>query len=200
MASFDDVAQAVTVARLSGATDIALLHCVSAYPVPRGSENLQAIDTLHRSFHLPAGLSDHGDDAFAVPIAIAYGACIYERHFVLDGDTDAIDAPVSSTASQFAAIVRDAERARKSLGDGLKCCLPAEAVNVVPSRRSLYTRVALTAGTIIEPCHLAALRPGNGIDANELPHLVGCRLDCDLPAGTAIRLAHLAPLAEQRSA
>jgi sialic acid synthase SpsE len=200
MASMDEVAHAVTVARLAGATDLALLHCVSAYPVPRGSENLQAIDTLRRSFNLPAGLSDHGDDTFAVPIAVACGASIYERHFVLDGDSNAIDAPVSSTAHQFAAIVSDAGRARTCLGDGLKTCMPAEARNVVPSRRSLYTRIALAAGTVIEPWHLVALRPGNGIDANELSHLVGCRVDRDLPAGTAIALSHLAPLAERRRA
>ena len=37
---------AVAVARRAGATSIALLHCVSAYPVPVGSENLRAIATL----------------------------------------------------------------------------------------------------------------------------------------------------------
>ena len=55
----------VACARLGGAAGIALLHCVSAYPVPRGSENLRAIATLADAFRVPVGLSDHGDDAFA---------------------------------------------------------------------------------------------------------------------------------------
>src|SRR4029079_5913956 len=45
MATLAEVQHALAVARDAGADQIALLHCVSAYPVPRGSENLQAIDT-----------------------------------------------------------------------------------------------------------------------------------------------------------
>ena len=43
-----EVSDAVAVARRAGATSIAVLHCVSAYPVPAGSENLRAIATLAR--------------------------------------------------------------------------------------------------------------------------------------------------------
>ena len=198
MASFDEVAHAVTVARVAGARELALLQCVSAYPIPRGSENLQVIETLRRAFNLPVGLSDHGADTFAVPIAVAYGACIYERHFVLEGDTEAIDAPVSSTPQQFQAIVIDAERARSSLGDGVKVCGPAEAVNLVGSRRSLHARVAIPAGTVIEPWHLVALRPGTGLDPNRMSDLVGCMVTCDVPAGAAIRLEYFETLEDER--
>ena len=90
MASLEDVSAAVATARLSGATQIALLHCVSAYPVPQGSENLLAIDTLGQAFETPVGLSDHASDTFGVPMAVGFGASIYERHFVLTGDDDAI--------------------------------------------------------------------------------------------------------------
>lgn len=200
MATFDEIAHAVTAARLAGARDLALLHCVSAYPVPRGSENLQAIDTLHRSFHVPVGLSDHGADACAVPIAVALGACIYERHFVLPGDREAIDVPVSGDPAQFSAIVADAARARLSLGDGDLVCAPAEAPNRVPSRRALYTRTALSAGTVLEPHHLIALRPGSGIEPNRLDAIVGRVLLEDLPSGVAIAEPHLIRARERRSA
>lgn len=201
MATFDEVAHAVTVARLAGARELALLQCISAYPVPRGSENLQVIDTLRRSFRLPVGLSDHGADAFAVPIAVAYGACIYERHFIREGDTDAIDAPVSSTPQQFEAIVGAAERARAALGDGVKVCDPAEAVNLIASRRSLHARMPIPAGSVIEPWHLVALRPGTGLHPNRISDLVGCIATCDVPAGAAIRLEHVEmPRDERRSA
>jgi sialic acid synthase SpsE len=191
MASFDEVAHAVTIARLAGAREVALLHCVSAYPVPEGAENLQVIDTLRRSFNVPAGLSDHAPDTFSVAIAVTYGACIYERHLVLEGDSQAIDAAVSSTPQELVAVASCAARALLSLGDGVKACLPSEAPNVVPSRRSLYTRTALQRGTTIEPSHLVALRPGNALSPNRLPELVGRVLACNLPAGAALRLEHL---------
>ena len=76
--------------------DVALLHCVSAYPVPEGSENLRAIATLADAFNLPVGLSDHGADTSAWPLAVALGASIYERHIVLSGNDGSIDAAVSS--------------------------------------------------------------------------------------------------------
>ena len=50
MSGLEEVRDAVAVARRAGATSIAVLHCVSAYPVPSGSENLRAIATLTREF------------------------------------------------------------------------------------------------------------------------------------------------------
>src|SRR5438477_10444177 len=60
MASLAETAHAVARATLAGAAHLALLHCVSAYPVPPGSENLSAIATLRGAFDRPVGLSDHG--------------------------------------------------------------------------------------------------------------------------------------------
>src|SRR5262249_23035608 len=118
MASLAEVGHAVDVARRAGAAQLALLHCVSAYPVPAGSENLRAIATLARTFLLPVGLSDHGADERAVPIALALGASLYERHLMLDDDLDAVDAAVSSTPGRFAALVQAAADASRALGSG----------------------------------------------------------------------------------
>ena len=200
MATLSEVSHAMATARLAGATQIALLHCVSAYPVPPGQENLRVIDTLRRAFDAPVGLSDHGDDTCAVPIAVAYGASIYERHFMLEGDTEAIDAPVSSTPAQFAQLVDAAARATEMLGCGDKRCVDAEAPNVVPSRRGLYAAKALVRGTVLEASMLAALRPGDGVPANALPHLVGARLRCDVPAGSPLRFEDVESRQERRSA
>ncbi len=200
MASLSEVAHALATARLAGATQIALLHCVSAYPVPHGQENLRAIDTLGRAFDAPVGLSDHGDDTFAVPIAVAYGASIYERHFMLEGDADAIDGPVSSTPGEFAQLILAAARATEMLGCGEKRCMDGEAPNVVPSRRALYSSIPLASGMVLDASMLTALRPGDGIPANALPHLVGARVRRDVPAGSPLRYADIETRQERRSA
>src|SRR5262249_28617795 len=62
MASLDEAARAIDVARQAGARGMAVMHCVSSYPVPAGEENLRAIATLRSAFHLQTGLSDHGPD------------------------------------------------------------------------------------------------------------------------------------------
>jgi sialic acid synthase SpsE len=183
MAGLSEAGRATACARVGGAAGIALLHCVSAYPVPRGSENLRAIATLAEAFRLPAGLSDHGDDPFAAPLAVAMGASLYERHLVLSADDGSIDAAVSSTPAEFAAIVAVAERARLALGTGEKRCLPAEAVNVCASRRALYATRSLSAGDIVGAADVIALRPASGLDVNRIDQLVGTRLTRDVAAG-----------------
>ncbi|MEZ5316958.1 MAG: N-acetylneuraminate synthase family protein [Vicinamibacterales bacterium] len=190
MATADEVTRAVSVARQAGAEQLALLHCVSAYPVPRGNENLRAIRTLGEATGLPVGLSDHGEDAFALPIAIALGACIYERHIVLPGDEDAIDRDVSSTPEALAAAIEQARRAWTALGSGQKACLTVEAPNRVPSRRSLFAAKDLPAGTIIRAEDFIALRPATGLAPATLATLVGRRLLRAVPQGQALTEAH----------
>lgn len=200
MATMAEVSHAVTTARGAGAREIALLHCVSAYPNPRGTENLRAIATLARAFDAPVGLSDHGTDLFALPIAVALGASVYERHFMLDGDAEAIDAAVSATPVQFAEAVRVAARAEAALGTGEKRCEPAEAPNVTPSRRALYLRHSRPADYVVLESDLIALRPGTGIPASRIDDVVGRRLICDVPAGAALRYEHMAERCERRTA
>lgn len=184
MSSLEESARAVRVARLAGAGAVAVLHCVSAYPTPAGSENLRAIDTLASALGVPVGLSDHSSGGLVSAVAaVALGACIYERHFRLAEGPDPIDAAVSSTPEQFAAIVAAMEQARMALGDGRKCCMPAEAANVVPSRRGLYAARDLPAGHVVTAADVLVLRPAAAFCPADLAHVVGQTTRRDIAAG-----------------
>jgi sialic acid synthase SpsE len=161
---------------------VALLHCVSAYPVPEGGENLSAITTLGWTFGTAVGLSDHGQNTSAVPVAIALGAVIYERHLILPGE-DGVDRVVSSLPSELASVVATAARTQAALGHGRKQCLPAEAPNLIPSRRSLHAARHLNAGDIVAPTDVVALRPGHGLSLDAEGQLVGTRLTRRIAAG-----------------
>ena len=194
MSTLAEVQHAVEVARAGGADDIALLHCVSAYPVPRGSENLLAIRTLAAACRLPVGLSDHGDDTFAFPVAVALGASLYERHVVLAHDTTAIDRAVSSTPAELAAAVAAGHRAWAALGCGRKACLAAEAPNLVASRRSLVAARPLPAGQVVSARDLIALRPATGIPPGSLDLVVGRRLVRAIDQGEVLEEGALEPI------
>lgn len=189
MSSLQEAQRALFWATRAGSAGVALLHCVSAYPVPAGSENLRAIATLGMACRAVVGFSDHGADEFAVPLAVAMGAAIYERHLVLDANDTSIDAEVSSTPEELAAIVRMAARTTAALGHGVKNCLPAEKGNLVPSRRSLHARRDLPAGHVVRAEDLVALRPGTGLGVERQRELVGQRLERDIAAGTAFLAA-----------
>jgi sialic acid synthase SpsE len=199
LASLDEVGRALAVARSAAARSVALLHCVSAYPVPRANENLRAIATLARAFGVPVGLSDHADDTFAVPMAVALGASIYERHLVLDADSDAIDRAVSSTPLELAALVAAARRAQAALGHGRKECLPSEAANRAPSRRALCAARDLPVGHVLAAEDLIALRPGSGIPPGHLPGLIGLRLLRPLTRGAVFHYDDLQVIDGRRS-
>lgn len=183
MSDLKDVADALGWARAAGAAQVALLQCVSAYPAPAGSENLAAIAELARVFQVPVGLSDHTTAPLAAPLAVALGAVIYERHFVLDAASAGVDADVSATPAGLAQIIQMAADARQALGHGRKTCMPAEAVNVRASRRSLYALTSLAAGEVVTEDVVVALRPAGGLDASRWQELIGVRLTREVRAG-----------------
>jgi sialic acid synthase SpsE len=75
--------------------------------------------------------------------------------------------------------------AQRALGDGIKRCQPAEAVNVAASRRGLYAARALPAGTVLEASDVVALRPATELSASSLDVVLGTTLARDVAAGAA---------------
>ncbi|MGE0393986.1 MAG: N-acetylneuraminate synthase family protein [Vicinamibacterales bacterium] len=192
MATLPEVVHAVRLVRDAGGTVAAVLHCVSAYPAPPAAQNLRAIATLAEAVECPVGLSDHSADGLVSAVAaVALGAAVYERHFVLDGDTAAIDYAVSSTPAALRQIVDACADTARRLGSGRKVCHPAEAVNRPASRRGVYARTALPAGHVITTNDLVALRPETEIPASELPALLGRALDTPVAAGAPLTWRHL---------
>ncbi len=191
MSDLGEVHHAVRVARDAGARRIALLHCVSAYPTPVPDENLRAIGTLARAFGVPVGLSDHGRGLPSAIAAVALGASVYERHFVLEGDETAIDRPVSSTPAEFAAIVAAMADTRAALGDGVKTCRPSERPNLRPSRRGLYATRTLQPGEVVTADDVAVLRPASSYGPADVSLLLGATVRRTVGAGEAFVDLHV---------
>jgi N,N'-diacetyllegionaminate synthase len=183
MSTLLEVGRAIEVARAVGARDVAALHCVSAYPTPAESQNLRAISTLERYLRIPVGLSDHSAGGHSAIVGVALGACLYERHLVLEDDTNAIDRAVSSTPSELKTLIDAMEQTRIALGDGRKVCQAAEKANLVPSRRGLYAAKPLKAGTRIGPDDVAVLRPATSLPPSMFESLIGSVLGRDVCAG-----------------
>jgi sialic acid synthase SpsE len=98
--------------------NIALLHCISAYPTQEADANLAAVHTLQREFDCVIGQSDHTDGILVPLYAVAAGAQIIEKHFKLDGQDDCVDSPVSITTTQTKKMVEEIRRLEKIMGSG----------------------------------------------------------------------------------
>jgi len=114
-ATFDrEVEHAATVLS-QGSADYSMLHCVTQYPTPRESANLNRMVWL-RQFSKEVGFSDHSsvdqDQLGVSKVAIWLGAEILERHFTVLGSDQTRDGPVSITEDQLSELLRFAHLPR----------------------------------------------------------------------------------------
>lgn len=173
MASLDEVTAAVDAFREAEGRNLALLHCVSAYPANPADVNLRAMATLQGKFSVPIGYSDHtlgNEVAFA---AVAMGACIIEKHFTLDRSMTGPDHQASATPDELAELVRGIRKIEAALGSGRKVPTQAERDVAKVARKSLVYAMGLPAGTILRGSYLTALRPGDGIPPSDAPNVIG---------------------------
>ena len=108
--------------------NLAILHCISAYPTNEEDANLAAVHSLSASFpDCVIGQSDHTIDIKVPLYAVAAGACILEKHYKIDENMDCIDAPVSITEKQMKNLVAEVRSLEKILGSGVPELTPAQA-------------------------------------------------------------------------
>jgi len=135
MAKIDEIEKAYNILK-EKTNKIALLHCVSAYPTEEKDANLLAIKSLENKFDCIIGQSDHTNDILVPTYAVAAGAQILEKHFMIDASMDCVDKPVSITETQLSKLVTDVRRLEKILGTGNITTEKAEEGTLVYRRPS----------------------------------------------------------------
>jgi N,N'-diacetyllegionaminate synthase len=167
--------------------ELALLHCVSAYPTPDEAAGLSAIHRL-RGLGVTIGYSDHTLGIKAAELAVAAGAQVIEKHFTLDKNQSVFrDHQLSADAADMrdlVAAVRKAERMMRSADD-------ADAANRLPATRSIAAARDLPEGTVLQWQDLTWLRPGSGLRPGSEAGVVGRRLRSSVAAGQLILPEHL---------
>ncbi|HTT98667.1 MAG TPA: N-acetylneuraminate synthase family protein [Rhizomicrobium sp.] len=87
MATMDEIVHAATTLKDTGANDVTLLHCVSAYPTPASEANLSALETIREATGYPVGWSDHTRRPAVIERAVhRWNARAVEFHLDLDGE------------------------------------------------------------------------------------------------------------------
>ena len=101
IATLADIEEALQACKRAGNDQIALLKCTSAYPAPFEDANLRTIPDMASRFDTVVGLSDH-TLGISVPLAaVALGARIIEKHFILDRNLGGPDALFSLEPDEF---------------------------------------------------------------------------------------------------
>lgn len=185
MASLAEIAQAVDVARDAGCEDLVLLRCNSGYPAPEEEMDLRTIPTMAEVFDCPIGLSDHTKGLEAAVVARSLGACVLEKHYVLDGHDDALDAEFSLRPTEFEALIAAVRRAETMLGTVRFGPTEREQHSLL-HRRSLFVAEDLAAGDTITEANVRSVRPGQGLAPKYLPVVLGARVARAAAKGTPL--------------
>jgi len=183
--------------RLSEGGKLALLHCVSSYPAPADSLNLRAIGTLRELMAVPVGFSDHSVGSEAVPLAVAAGACIIEKHYTLDRKMEGPDHRASLEPAELTALVQLVRQTEIMLGDGVKKPHPLEEDVRDVARKSVIALRDLQAGEVLDESCIAVRRPGTGIAPAKFSQVIGAKLTQAVKAGEALQEAWLERLTPQ---
>lgn len=193
--SIDEVSRAVRCvreARGSDASDLALLHCVSAYPAPNEQLNLLAIPQLRERFGVPVGYSDHSLGVEACTAAVAIGARIIEKHFTLDKNLSTFrDHQLSADPEDMRLLVARVREMEQMFGSGDKQAQDCEESMVNAIRRSVGVVKDCPSGHVLTEGDLVWLRPGTGIPPGREQDLVGRALKQNYAAGDLLDLCEL---------
>jgi pseudaminic acid synthase len=174
MANLSEIQDAVVTARQGGARDLALLHCVSAYPAPVSDANVRTVPHLAAAFGVVAGLSDHTPGTAAAVAAIAMGASIIEKHFTLARSDGGPDAAFSLEPEEFKRLVEDCRSAWSALGRVTYDLTGSESASTT-FRRSIYSVQVIEAGEAFSSTNIRSIRPGFGLPPKHLPAIIGRR-------------------------
>tara|TARA_B100001750_G_scaffold112019_1_gene88510 strand:- start:68 stop:922 length:855 start_codon:yes stop_codon:yes gene_type:complete len=96
--------------------DLALLHCVSSYPLEEMGANLSIINYLHSVHSGPVGYSDHTIGTKIPVLGVAAGASLIEKHFTLDVDSEGPDHSMSADPNTLKEIVEKIRWLEEVLG------------------------------------------------------------------------------------
>lgn len=185
IATLSDIEEAVNACKRIGNDQIALLKCTSAYPTPLEEINLKTIPHLAETFKTVVGLSDHTLGISVPMAAVALGAKIIEKHFILDRKLGGSDAAFSLEPEEFKSMVRAVREVEKALGD-INYELTESMKRSREFARSLFVVEDTKEGELFTEKNVRSIRPGHGMHPRHLSEVIGREATTDIPKGTPL--------------
>lgn len=184
VAEKQDIEMAVKTCKEVGNHKIVLLKCTSDYPASFKKANLLTILDMRKRFHTLVGVSDHSPGASIPTVAVAYGACVVEKHFVLDRKIGGPDADFSMLPEEFAQMVKAVREAEKVNGKITYKVSKKDKLR----RRSLFAVADIKKGEVFSKENIRSLRPGHGLAPKYLDNIFGKKSKANIKKGIPLKL------------
>ncbi len=185
IATLNDIELAVQTCRKVGNNQIALLKCTSSYPAPLEEANLKTIPNLKETFDVVVGLSDHTLGSTVPIAAIALGAKIIEKHFILDKKLGGPDSEFSLEPQEFKDMVQHIRMAEVALGK-VSYDLSPKIQKSKEFSRSLFVIKDMEEGDIFSDENIRSIRPGFGLHPKYLAEILGKKARYSISRGTPL--------------
>lgn len=172
IAELEDIDLALKTCRAAGNNHIILLKCTSSYPAPIEEANLLTIPNMRETFGVEVGLSDHTRGITVAVVAVAVGAKVIEKHFILDKAIGGPDAAFSLDEKEFREMVQAIRIAEKAIGRvsyGLSEKVKANR----RFGRSLFAVKGIEVGQVITKENTRSIRPGHGLNPKYYNKVLG---------------------------
>ena len=153
---------------------LCILQCSSGYPCEFDEMNLRVIPTYLEQFpEAVIGLSGHDSGIAMALVAYALGARMIEKHFTLNRAMKGTDHAFSLERPGMQRMVRDLQRARVALGDGVKHPYESEKNPILKMGKKLVAGRDIPAGTVLTFSDVAIKSPADGLPPYELDNVLG---------------------------
>jgi len=182
LAELEDIELAVKTLRQEGCKDICLLKCTSAYPAPANEINMRTIPDMIQRFNCLAGISDH-TLGIGVPVAaVALGARVIEKHFILDKKDDSVDGFFSLDPMEFKMMVDEIRKIEQALGQ-VDYSISSGSKKNLFAKRSLYVAKDIKKGEVLTGENIKSVRPFHGLHPKHYEEVLGKKASRDLERG-----------------
>jgi pseudaminic acid synthase len=185
IATLADIEEAITVLRKNQCEDITILKCTSSYPALIKDANLKTMQNLKETFGVKIGLSDHTLGSDVAIAAVAMGAKVIEKHFILDRKLGGPDAVFSMEPDEFKNMVKSIRNVEDAIGV-VDYSLNDDKKKNREFSRSLFVVKDIKKGEQLTDKNIRSIRPGFGIHPRYLKDIIGKKARLELKKGVPV--------------
>jgi N-acetylneuraminate synthase/sialic acid synthase len=155
-------------------TQLCILQCTAGYPCAFEEMNLNVISTFRERFpDIVVGLSSHDNGIAMVVAAYVLGARVVEKHFTLNRAMKGTDHAFSLERGGMRRVVRDLQRTRQALGNGIKSTYDSERAPLLKMGKKLVAAADLPENHVLRREDIAIKSPSDGLPPYELDKVIG---------------------------
>jgi len=197
IAELPEIEDALNACRKFNNNDITLLKCTSSYPAPVEEANLLTIPDMKKRFGVEVGLSDHTMSADVSVAAVALGAKVIEKHFILDRGLGGPDASFSMEPKEFKEMTASIRTVERALGR-VQYELSEKDKKSREFSRSLFITEDIKQGEFFTEENIRSIRPGFGLHPKYFKEVLGKIANKDIVKGTPLNWEHIGRRVEEK--